>query len=128
SMAVNPWARVCDLLAGMDNLHDVRIWLDTRDLRPWHKRVSEARFFARLRDVRVKSRDKRRFVLALPELPAAQAQRGLDASHWLEGDEAESVPFSIERGQRPVNWSVHMFYQTPPLPIVYHPPPPNGPP
>ncbi|KAJ4289432.1 hypothetical protein N0V88_006912 [Collariella sp. IMI 366227] len=47
-MSNNPWQRVCDLVAALPNLQDLHVWIDSADLRPWHKRVSETRFFARL--------------------------------------------------------------------------------
>ena len=103
----NPWQRVCDGLAALGGLRDLRVWFDTRDLRPWHKRVSETRLFGRLFDVRVP--DRGRFVLALPELPA---RRGPDhevlAGHFLEGDRLADAPFTVERGPRPNNWQLHL--------------------
>lgn len=103
----NQWQHLCDGLAELPNLQDLRIWLDSSDLRPWHKRVSETRFFGRLFDVRVP--DKSRFVLGLPELPE---RRGPDCrvleEYYLEGDKLEKAPFTVERGQRPNNWRVHL--------------------
>lgn len=103
----NPWQRVCDLLAELPGLRELRIWFDSQDLRPWHKRVSETRFFARLLNVRVP--DKSRFVLALPHLPA---RRGPDhtilGAHFLEADNLANVPFTVERGLRINNWDVHL--------------------
>jgi len=114
SMENNPWARVCALLARQQNLHALRIWFDTRDLRPWHKRVSEARLFAKLWDVRVKHREQ--FILALPELPERSSPDqeqdwvpfGLAPHHFLEGERVEEAPFVVVRGPRPNNWRVHM--------------------
>lgn len=107
SMKDNPWQRVCDLLVSLPNLQALRIWFDTQDMRPWHKRVSETRFFGRLFDVKVAEKSK--FVLGLPELPA---RRGPDhevlGGHFLEGERLESAPFVVERGPRPNNWSVHL--------------------
>ncbi|AEO66424.1 uncharacterized protein THITE_2114520 [Thermothielavioides terrestris NRRL 8126] len=107
SMSNNPWQRVCDQLAQLRNLHELRVWFDSRDLRPWHKRVSETRFFGKLFDVRVP--DKRRFVLGLPELPA---RRGPDThvleGQYLEGERLEDAPFTVERGPRPNNWRIHL--------------------
>ncbi|KAL1841324.1 hypothetical protein VTJ49DRAFT_7161 [Mycothermus thermophilus] len=103
----NPWQHLCDALAVLPDLQNVRIWLDSGDLRPWHKRVSEARFLARLRDVQVPK--KRRFVVGLPELPE---RRGPDSQalegHYLEGQRLESLPFVVERGRRPNNWGIHL--------------------
>ncbi|KAL2130022.1 hypothetical protein VTI74DRAFT_6993 [Chaetomium olivicolor] len=107
NMANNPWQRVCDLLIKLTNLQDLRIWFDSSDLRPWHKRVSEMRFFGKLFEVRVP--DRNRFVLSLPELPT---RRGPDAQvlqgHYLEGEKIENAPFVVERGPRPNNWRVHL--------------------
>ncbi|KAK4240526.1 hypothetical protein C8A03DRAFT_31344 [Achaetomium macrosporum] len=109
SMQNNPWQRVCDYLIKLRDLQELRIWFDSSDLRPWHKRVSETRFFGKLFDVRVP--DKSRFVLGLPELPA---RRGPDAQllegQYLEGENLEHAPFTVERGPRPNNWLVH-FHQ-----------------
>ncbi|KAK3352599.1 hypothetical protein B0T25DRAFT_567878 [Lasiosphaeria hispida] len=113
TMAHNPWARVCALLAqqpppGTTTLHSLRIWFDTRDLRPWHKRVSETRLFAGLLGVRVLR--KPRFLLELPELPVETrtASEGLEANHFFAGDAVlDGAPFTVVRGPRPNNWRVH---------------------
>jgi len=89
SMKNNPWQRLCDLLVEQPNLQNLRIWFDSSDLRPWHKRVSETRFFGRLFDVRV---------------PDSQALEG----HYLEGEKAENAPFTVQRDERPNNWRVHL--------------------
>ncbi|KAK4153011.1 hypothetical protein C8A00DRAFT_44017 [Chaetomidium leptoderma] len=107
SLTNNPWARLCDELAALPNLQDLRFWLDASDLRPWHKRVSETRFFGRLFDVRVP--DKSRFVLGLPELPERRGPDSLAlAAHYLEGHNMDNAPFTLERGPRPNNWRVHL--------------------
>jgi hypothetical protein len=107
SMKNNPWQHLCDALVALPHLQDLRVWLDASDLRPWHKRVSETRFFARLCDVR--GPDKARFVLGLPELPE---RRGPDShalqGQYLEGGKLDDVPFVVERGTRPNNWRVHL--------------------
>ncbi|KAK3389633.1 hypothetical protein B0H63DRAFT_464082 [Podospora didyma] len=108
SMEANPWATVCDHLVAMPNLHDLRIWFDTRDLRPWHNRVSEARLFAKLAQVNVQS-SKSRFILALPTLAA---NRGLDPQHFFEGDCLEDLPFVVERAPRANNWEIHLFFRS----------------
>ncbi len=109
SMAHNPWQRVCDALAALPQLQALRVWLDSSDLRPWHKRVSETRFFGRLFDVRVAGGDVSKFVLGLPELPE---RRGPDSQalqgQYLEGEKLEGAPFVLERGVRPNNWRVHL--------------------
>ncbi|KAK3903018.1 hypothetical protein C8A05DRAFT_33263 [Staphylotrichum tortipilum] len=110
SMSNNPWQRVCDALAALPQLQDLRVWLDSSDLRPWHKRVSETRFFGRLFDVRVAGGEAAgRFVLGVPELPE---RRGPDSQalegQYLEGERLEGAPFVLERGPRPNNWRVHL--------------------
>ncbi|KAK4114493.1 hypothetical protein N656DRAFT_705527, partial [Canariomyces notabilis] len=106
SMKNNPWQRVCDMLTELPKLQALHIWFDSRDLRPWHKRVSETRFFKRLFDVRVL--DRTRFVLALPELPEKRGTPDIQVleSHYLEGDRIEHAPFTIVREPRPNNWQV----------------------
>lgn len=107
SMTNNPWQRLCDRLVQLSNLQYLHIYFDSRDLRPWHKRVSETRFFGKLFDVRVP--DKTRFVLALPEL---FARRGPDSrvleGHYLEGDKIEKAPFTVVRAPRPNNFGIHL--------------------
>ncbi|KAK3985176.1 hypothetical protein QBC44DRAFT_163487 [Cladorrhinum sp. PSN332] len=106
SMDNNPWQVVCDRLVALPNLQSLRIWFDTRDLREWHKRVSETQFFARLFNVKVSQ--KERFVLALPHLPAPE-RRTLPVHHFLEGEMLEDAPFVVVRGPRPNNWRVHLM-------------------
>jgi len=115
SMDNNPWARICSHLAYQPSLQDLRIWFDTRDLRPWHRRVSEIRMFGRLFGVRTKS--KERFILELPVLPDAIPEQSLDLSphrmgrhHCLEGEMLDTAPFIVVRGPRPNNWRVHMVW------------------
>ncbi|KAK4201049.1 hypothetical protein QBC40DRAFT_172567 [Triangularia verruculosa] len=102
----NPWQRVCDQLAILPNLQSLYIWFHSRDLREWHKRMSETCFFARLFHVHVKDRNK--FVLALPDLPL-KPKRGLPSHHFLENEMLEDAPFVVERGPRPNNWRVHLM-------------------
>ncbi|KAL2176882.1 uncharacterized protein P884DRAFT_270255 [Thermothelomyces heterothallicus CBS 202.75] len=107
SVTNNPWQHLCDALVALPALQELRVWLDSSDLRPWHKRVSETRFFRRLADVR--GLDKARFVLGLPELPE---RRGPDShalqGQYLEGDKLDDVPFTVQRGPRPNNWQNHL--------------------
>ncbi|KAK4663213.1 hypothetical protein QC763_606650 [Podospora pseudopauciseta] len=106
TMHSNPWQRVCDQLALLPNLHSLHIWFHTRDLRDWHKRMSETRFFAKLFNVKVK--DRNQFVLALPDLPL-KPKRGLPSHHFFENETLEGAPFVVERGPRPNNWRVHLM-------------------
>ncbi|KAL2164889.1 hypothetical protein VTH06DRAFT_185 [Thermothelomyces fergusii] len=107
--ANNPWQRLCDALVALPALQQLRVWLDSSDLRPWHKRVSETRLLGRLADVR--GLDKSRFVLGLPELPA---RRGPDShalqGQYLEGAKLDEVPFTVQRGPRPNNWRNHLHH------------------
>lgn len=120
----NPWSRVCSRLVALSltsPLSHLHIWLDTRDLRPWHKRVSETRMFGALRGVRMRrgGGTEPRFVLALPEIPteldggAGEGPpvqqvigRGLGGEHFLR--EGGEDGFVVVRGTRANNWSVHM--------------------
>ncbi|KAK0643383.1 hypothetical protein B0T16DRAFT_333823 [Cercophora newfieldiana] len=108
----NPWARVCNHLARHPTLDSLRIWFDSRDLRPWHRRVSETRMFAGLFNVRTKSKGS--FILELPALPDAERDRSSDFDmrmgrhHYLEGDRLADAPFIVIRGPRPNNWRIHM--------------------
>lgn len=120
----NPWSRVCSRLIALSAsspLAHLHIWLDTRDLRPWHKRVSETRMFGVLRGVRMRHPNTGEFVLALPEIPgeldgAGEGPpvqqvigRGLGGEHFLRGDGGEGDDgFVVVRGTRANNWSVHM--------------------
>ncbi|KAK4174884.1 hypothetical protein QBC36DRAFT_332702 [Triangularia setosa] len=106
SMHSNPWQRVCDQLALLPNLQNLHVWFHTKDLRDWHKRMSETRFFARLFNVKVK--DRNRFVLALPDLPL-KPKRGLPSHHFFDNENLEGAPFLVERGPRPNNWRVHLM-------------------
>ncbi|KAH6856136.1 hypothetical protein B0I37DRAFT_69568 [Chaetomium sp. MPI-CAGE-AT-0009] len=107
SMTNNPWRHLCDGLVALPHLQELRVWLDSSDLRPWHKRVSETRFFGRLFDVRGPGRA--RFVLGLPELPERRGPDTYDLrDQYLEGANLDDAPFTVERGPRPNNWRVHL--------------------
>lgn len=111
-MASNPWAWFCSHLVRHPNLDYVRIWFDSRDLRPWHRRVSETKMFAGLFNVRTKSKES--FILELPELPDPEydpprvATARIGRHHFLEGDMLLEAPFTVIRGPRPNNWRLHM--------------------
>lgn len=98
----NPWEDLCRRLAALPRLRRLHVRLDSEDLRPWHKRVNEKAFFARLS--RVKARE---FVLHLPELPEVPELRGLPGA-YLEGDLVKTTPFEVRRGPRPNNWQLHL--------------------
>lgn len=60
----NPWESLCRALCTLTNLRNLRIYLDSADLRPWHSRVAETKFLNRLFGVKAKN-----FILDLPDLP-----------------------------------------------------------
>ncbi|KAH8880295.1 hypothetical protein GQ53DRAFT_670239 [Thozetella sp. PMI_491] len=96
----NPWERLCTALAALQDLRELRLWFDCKDLRPWHRRFNETRFFHRLKEIRANE-----FTLGLPELPDV---RGQEDAAFLEGDQLAGMPFQVERGPRPNNWQVHL--------------------
>ncbi|KAK4144595.1 uncharacterized protein C8A04DRAFT_11351 [Dichotomopilus funicola] len=105
----NPWRHLCDtVVALLPLLRHLHIWLDSSDLRPWHKRVSETRFFGPFLDL-PRPHSLERFVLSLPGLPV---RRGPDThaltGQYLENEVLERLPFVVKRGPRPDNMRVHM--------------------
>jgi hypothetical protein len=98
----NPWESLCRVLSTFTALRYLRIWFDSEDLRPWHRRVAETRVFARLFQVKATS-----FTLDLPDLPADPRMRGLSGC-YLEGGNLDRAPFIVRRGPRPNNWMVHL--------------------
>lgn len=91
--------------------------LDSEDLRPWHKRVHEARFFARL----ARARAARDFVLYLPDIPDEPERRGLPEGSYLEeGTAVDGAPFRIVRGPRPDNWQLHLSRVSLPQLVRHH--------
>lgn len=98
----NPWEDLCARLCALPCLRRLHLRLDSEDLRPWHKRVHERRFLARLFGVRA-----RVCVLYLPEIPQAPELQGLPGC-YLEGDALEGAPFELQRGPRPNNWQLHL--------------------
>ena len=99
----NVWETIGRALVAMPNLRRLRVWVDSKDLRPWHKAAAETRIFARLAEVRQPAD----FVLSLPSLPEDEAARDL-AGCYLEGEELEGKPFRVERGERPDKWKVYL--------------------
>lgn len=99
----NPWEELCKRLAELPTLKELTIWLDSEDLRPWHKRVNEREFFARL----FQAKALQNFVLYLPELPDNPDSRGLPGCYLVE-DSLENAPFVVKRAPRPNNWQLHL--------------------
>ena len=93
----------CHALATLPQLRRLRVWIDSKDLRPWHKAAAETDLFATLAEVR-KPTD---FVLCLPDLPEDESKWGLPG-RYLEGERLDGAPFHVERGERPNNWKVYL--------------------
>lgn len=108
----NPWQRLCDALvrtsrrskSGGGGMRDIRIWLDSSDLRPWHKRVVETRFFSRLLAV---ERPTGEFFVDVPYIPEEVEKRGLPGC-YLEDIPRNDLPFEFERSRRTNNWLAHL--------------------
>jgi len=102
----NVWESASRALASLPHLRNLRVWIDSKDLRPWHTAAVETRLFASLSNVRRPGQ----FVLCLPNLPADETKRGLSglSSSYLEGAELENKPFTVERGDRPDGWDVYL--------------------
>lgn len=114
----NPWEDLCRRLSSLPNLHTLHLRLDSEDLRPWHKRVNEKKFFEQLLQVKA-----RRFVLALPDIPDKCNLQGLPGC-YLEGAILERAPFKVKRSPRPNNWQLHLSRVSVPLPV--NPDAPDG--
>lgn len=99
----NPWEDLCRRLCALPGLRRLHLRLDSEDLRPWHKRVDERRFLARLLGVRARAR----CVLYLPDVPGSPELQGLPG-RYLEGEALEGAPFEVRRGPRPNNWQLHL--------------------
>lgn len=98
----NPWEDLCRRLAALPGLRGLHVRLDSEDLRPWHKRVNEKGFFARL--LRARARE---FVLYLPDVPESPEAQGLPGAYLGEGA-IEGGSLRIKRGPRPNNWQIHL--------------------
>jgi len=104
----NPWETLCKALVALSrsgSLRDLRLWLDSKDLRPWHKSVAETRVFARLGEVQGVDR----FVLCLPEIPEGEESAELKGCFLGMGDHGdEETPFVLERGERPNSFEIYI--------------------
>lgn len=123
----NPWEDLCRRVAALPNLRQLHVYLDSEDLRPWHKRVNERKFLDQLTRARALS-----YVLYLPEIPDEPELCGLPGSYLLDDDDHDNdgsravvvaaaagdeknktkkkgaPPFRIVRGPRPNNWQLHL--------------------
>lgn len=99
----NPWEDLCRRLRAMPDLRELHLRFDSEDLRPWHKRVNERKFFERLLQVQART-----FVLNLPDLPAEVEAQGLPGCYLEHGGLVEKAPFEVKRSPRPNNWQLHL--------------------
>jgi hypothetical protein len=100
----NPWEDLCRRLSALPRLRDLHVYLDSEDLRPWHKRVNERSFLNRLLQARARS-----FVLDLPNIPAEEPLQGLPGTYLDEdGTPDEASGCVVVRGPRPNNWQLHL--------------------
>lgn len=100
----NPWEDLSRRLSSLPRLRELHVYLDSEDLRPWHKRVSERTFLRQL--LRAKARN---FVLYLPNIPGEAPLQGLPGSYLEDGllpDDASRC--AVVRGPRPNNWQLHL--------------------
>lgn len=98
----NPWEDLCRHISALPDLRQLHIYLDSTDLRPWHKRVNERKFLEQLSHARAHN-----YVLYLPDIPDEPELRGLPG-RYLESDVLEKAPYRIKRGPRPDNWQLHL--------------------
>ncbi|KAK2613222.1 hypothetical protein N8I77_000147 [Diaporthe amygdali] len=98
----NPWEDLCRRLSAIPNLRELHIYLDSEDLRPWHKRVNERSFLKQLLQA-----GARHYVLYLPNIPGEAGLQGLPGT-YLEDDLLHKAPCAVVRGPRPNNWQLHL--------------------
>lgn len=110
----NPWEALCRQLSSLPNLHALHVRLDSEDLRPWHKRVNEKKFFEQLFQVKART-----YVLDLPDIPNDSTIQGLPGC-YLEGSILDEAPFEVKRSPRPNNWQLHLSRVSIPHPARRH--------
>lgn len=98
----NPWEDLSRRLSALPKLRELHIYLDSEDLRPWHKRVNERSFLKQLLQAKA-----RNFVLYLPNIPGEAPLQGLPGT-YLENDMLDSARYTVKRGPRPNNWQLHL--------------------
>ncbi|KAI3393874.1 hypothetical protein diail_3549 [Diaporthe ilicicola] len=100
----NPWEDLSRRLSCLPKLRELHVYLDSEDLRPWHKRVNERGFLRQL--LRAEARN---YVLYLPNVPGEPGLQGLPGTYLEDGpllDEAARC--TVVRGPRPNNWQLHL--------------------
>lgn len=100
--ADNPWEDLARRLAALPRLCQLHVYLDSEDLRPWHKRVNERGFLAQL--LRATART---FVLYLPNIPPEAPLQGLPGT-YLDDNLPDDASCTVVRGPRPNNWQLHL--------------------
>ncbi|CAN8102794.1 unnamed protein product [Discula destructiva] len=108
----NPWEGLCRHLSTTPNLRELYFRFDSEDLRPWHKRVNEKKFFEQLFQV-----EARKFVMDLPEIPSSTEAQGLTGCYLEDDNLLERAPFEMRRGPRPNNWQLHLSRISHVLPV-----------
>lgn len=104
----NPWEDLSRRLASLagpgGRLRQLHVYLDSEDLRPWHKRVNERGFLRQLLSARA-----RNFVLYLPSVPGEAPLQGLPGTYLEAGDGVlDEAGCTVVRGPRPNNWQLHL--------------------
>jgi hypothetical protein len=98
----NPWEDLSRRLSSLPRLRELHVYLDSEDLRPWHKRVSERSFLKQLLQA-----SARNFALYLPNIPGEAPLQGLPGT-YLEDDLLDGASCTVVRGPRPNNWQLHL--------------------
>lgn len=99
----NPWEDLCRRLAALPRLRGLHVYLDSEDLRPWHKRVNERAFLQQILGARA-----RQFVLYLPNIPGEALLQGLPGAYVGEDQMPGGARCAVVRGPRPNNWQLHL--------------------
>lgn len=99
----NPWEDLSRRLSALPKLRELHVYLDSEDLRPWHKRVSERGFLRQLLRARARS-----FALYLPNIPGEAPLQGLPGSYLEEDGLPDGARCAVVRGPRPNNWQLHL--------------------
>lgn len=100
----NPWEDLSRRLSALPKVRELHVYLDSEDLRPWHKRVNERSFLKQLLQA-----GARNFVLYLPNIPGEAPLQGLPGTYLEDGRTLdESRCCAVVRGPRPNNWQLHL--------------------
>lgn len=98
----NPWEDLSRRVSSLPKLRELHVYLDSEDLRPWHKRVNERGFLKQLLQARA-----RNYVLYLPNIPGEAPLQGLPGT-YLEDGLPDGGRCAVARGPRPNNWQLHL--------------------